>query len=92
VHVPADEAYKGINYLISGSGADVLKDAVLRLDAEGLAEHIVMPVHDELLFSFPTTDAAEMTARASELMLDTRLSVPLTVSASSPVERWSHAK
>jgi DNA polymerase-1 len=92
VHVPADEAYKGINYLISGSGADVLKDAVLRLDAEGLAEHIVMPVHDELLFSFPITDAAEMTARASELMLDSRLSVPLTVSASAPVERWSHAK
>lgn len=91
--VDKGKPYTGVNYLISGSGADVLKEATCRLDAAGLADFIVIPVHDEILFDFPAKDAEVLSKEAAALMEDREwFSVPLEVEASPPVERWSDAK
>lgn len=53
--IPVDPefAYKGINYLIQGTAADLLKTAMIRLDdwfmEQGLDAHLVMTIHDELV-------------------------------------------
>ena len=80
--------FKLVNYLMQGSGADVLKEATIRLDSAGLADHILVPVHDELVFSFPTDSAREMAAEAASIMEDHSFSVPLTVGASDPGATW----
>jgi len=77
-----------VNYLMQGSGADVLKEATVRLDYAGLSDFIMMPVHDELVFSFPTEEAEGMTKEACDLMEDHNFRVPLTVGASAPASTW----
>lgn len=87
--VPADpdKVYTLLNYLIQGSGADVLKEAVLRLDAAGLADNIVLPIHDELLLQFPTgeTDAPR---QAAAIMEDHSFAAPLTTDITGPMRAW----
>jgi len=86
------EEYKLVNYLVQGTGADVLKQAAARLDAIGLADYIVVPVHDELVFSFPAADAEELTTIAVETMRDDNYAVPLIAEASQPCFRWGECK
>jgi len=89
--MPDGELYKAINGLCQGSGADVLTKAVIRLDRAGLADSIIVPVHDEIVFSFPKDHGAEMAAEAAELMTDTAWKIPLTVDTSGPFDNWGEA-
>jgi DNA polymerase-1 len=67
---PADsgEEYKLVNALIQGTAADILKQVMVELDAMGLAEHLVMPVHDELIFDAPSESVDELTAEICSVM------------------------
>lgn len=92
VYPDPDRPYTGGNYRIQGSGADVLKTAVSRLEAAGYAECIVASVHDEILFTFPEEEAECMTHEVSSLMERDDTDPPLSVSSSPPVARWGEAK
>lgn len=84
-----DKLYALLNYLIQGSAADILKAKTVELNAAGLSDHIVIPVHDELLFSFPRDEAADMAHEAVGIMEEREaFKVPLTVDASGPYETW----
>jgi DNA polymerase-1 len=84
-----DKLYALINYLIQGSAADVLKDRLIALNAAGLDHHIVVPIHDEILWSFPEEDAAELAATAVEVMtMSDQFRVPLTVGCDGPLQTW----
>lgn len=83
-----DKIYTLVNYLMQGSGADVLKDAVIRLDQEGLADFIQVPVHDELTFCFPKDEWQGLSQQCASLMEDHTFSVPLPVEISKPGKSW----
>lgn len=83
----AYEAYKLVNYVVQGHGADVLKRAMVDLDNSGLGDYVVMPVHDELVFDAPSSIAEDVLADAMTLMTDDSTSVPLTVEGKI-VSRW----
>ena len=92
VVVDADKPYTGVNYLIQGSGADVLKEAVVQLDNAGLADYIVVPVHDELVFQFPQQEAQPLAAEAADVMTNRDwFSVPLTTDTKGPLTSWGQA-
>lgn len=92
ISMPPDETYKALNRTCQGTGADVLKSAMVRLDRHGLADYIVAPVHDELVFSFPKDEAVGMAAEAHRLMEDYQWDyVPLTCEVSGPFENWGEA-
>lgn len=88
--VEEDKTYALVNYLIQGSCADLLKSKLLDLDAAGLGEHIILPVHDEVLFSFPSGDEGEEMARLAVDVLGEyeAFDVPLPVSAAGPAPSW----
>lgn len=44
-------AYKGVNYFCQGSAYDVLSDTLIRLDDAGIADHVHLAMHDELVVS-----------------------------------------
>jgi hypothetical protein len=52
---------------------------MIRLDKAGLADYLVVPVHDEAVFSFPKETGAEMAAEAASCMEDRSFRIPLTV-------------
>lgn len=87
----ADEnsLYKLCNYLIQGTAADVLKKKIVALDMAGFGDEMLLCIHDEVLFDFPALGVGERSAYAANIMQDlTSFSVPLSVEASPPMDRW----
>ena len=82
------EYTQAANTNVQGHGADVLKVAFCRMAAEGLDEFFVLPQHDEGILCVPEPYAVEVGRLAGELMVDTKLSIPLTTDVSRPVQRW----
>lgn len=85
-----DALYKAVNGRQQGSGADCLKEALVRLDAAGLADNVVMPVHDELLMEFTEGDE-DVAQSAAELIEDHSFYVPLITEVKGPLDNWGQA-
>ncbi|MGM0425597.1 MAG: DNA polymerase, partial [Thermodesulfobacteriota bacterium] len=73
-----------INTLIQGSAADIIKLAMIQVDADPvlakLQAELILQVHDELLLEVPQAQAQEAGQRTAGIMSETvQLSVPLTV-------------
>ena len=84
-----------INYPIQGSAADIIKCAMIRVDAriraEQLKSHLVMQVHDELVLEVPEHEILKVKQLVDEEMghaVKTR--VPLKVDISHGAN-WSEA-
>jgi DNA polymerase-1 len=85
--------YALVNYLIQGTAAEVLKQAMVELDAVGLGDYLVLPIHDELLLEVPRELAQEAMHTVERVMSDlTSFKVPLTSSAVLFEDRWSIKK
>lgn len=80
--------YRGVNYLIQGTAADVMKDRLVALAAAGLLEYMVLPIHDEVMLDVPREDLDCAVQTVREVMPERgRFSVPLTVGV-DVVQRW----
>jgi DNA polymerase-1 len=86
VYGEADRLFALTNYLCQGSGADILKRAAIELDRCGYADRIIVPVHDEFVFSLPEGENAEDIRQIMETAVE--LTVPLTCEAEGPFENW----
>ena len=82
-----DHFYALVNYLIQGTSADVLKEALVRLDQAGLGPYMRLPVHDEVIFDVPDAEVDDLKYEIERVMRDDRWLVPLTVGAES-YDRW----
>jgi DNA polymerase-1 len=78
------------NYILQGSGADVLKVALNRIAAAGLSKYIYLPVHDEILFSLPSgPQGVELANELAILMtFKDEFIVPLTCAPAGPFNAW----
>lgn len=80
--------YKLLNYLVQGTGADVLKRAVVDADRAGIGDYLVLLVHDEMGFDVPEGEIEEVKATVKDVMEEhEKFTVPLTVDA-KVVDRW----
>jgi DNA polymerase-1 len=84
-----------INYPIQGSAADIIKQAMVKIDrrikAEGLASRLIMQVHDELVFEVPDQELIYMEQLVShEMEHAVEFSVPLKVDINYGLN-WSEA-
>jgi DNA polymerase-1 len=73
-----------INAPLQGSAADLIKVAMVRvacrIEESGLAAHMLLQVHDELIFDVPPSQLPELRATAKEAMEGAiELAVPLVV-------------
>lgn len=82
------EAYKAVNYLIQGTAADVLKAQIVALSRTWVGEHMLLPVHDEIIFEVPEDAQHEALETIRQVMPEReRFQVPLTVEAVA-CRRW----
>ncbi len=84
-----------INYPIQGSAADIIKMAMIRVDArvraENLYSRLIMQVHDELVFEVPEGELLRMELLVEqEMSLAVPARVPLKVDISYGAN-WSEA-
>lgn len=67
-----------VPYMVQGSAADIIKQAMLLLDKAGL--FTLLQVHDELLFELPEAEAEAAVPKIREIMENiVKLRVPLVV-------------
>ncbi|WP_232110008.1 DNA polymerase [Streptomyces buecherae] len=68
--LPVDKGrpYAALNYYIQSSARDITARAILELHKAGYTPWIRLPVHDELVFSFPRERAAELAEKAARIM------------------------
>ncbi|MEN8656255.1 DNA polymerase [Streptomyces sp. 21So2-11] len=60
--------FRALNYYVQGGSRDVTARALLELDKAGFTPYMRLPIHDEIVFSFPEKDAKEMSREAAKLM------------------------
>lgn len=87
---------EAINMPIQGTASDIVKMAMLKVDAalkrENLQTKMIMQVHDELLFEAPEAEVEKaMEIIKSEMESAVKLDVPLTVEIGAG-ENWMNAK
>jgi len=84
--------YALVNYLIQGWAAFLFKLKQLELDAAGLGEYLVAPVHDEIILEVPDDVLADAVHTLGKIMNDTTsFPVPITASVSYG-ERWGEKR
>jgi len=66
--VDQERPYAALNYCIQSTARDVLGRAMIKVHEAGLWEYALLPIHDEILFSFPKEDAEELCRHAGVTM------------------------
>lgn len=79
--------YVLLNYRTQGTAADVLKIKLVEMDAAGLGEYLVLPVHDEFILDVPEEEVHEVCRVIQDVMPVHDFSVPITVGV-DVVDRW----
>ena len=80
--------YALVNYLIQGLAAELFKMKLLELDAAGLGDWLVVPVHDEIILDVPNEHVIDAVVTLEKVMNDyDLLSVPVTAGVSF-AQRW----
>ncbi len=99
---PSERAFNeraAINAPIQGTAADIIRRAMVRMDAalaaERLGARMLLQVHDELVFEVPDDEVEATIAVARRVMVDAphpavQLSVPLQVDAKA-AKNWDEA-
>ena len=88
--LPCDEGrvYSLTNYMLQGHAAELLKDAIVRMDLAGLGEYMLLPVHDEVIFSVPREDAEDIMNTIGEVMSIKGMAVDVPADPEGPLRRW----
>lgn len=90
--LPSDvgRVYTLTNYILQGTAAELMKKAIIRLDAAGYADYMCMPIHDEMIFSLPESDAELAMADIADIMsyCNGEFEVDLPAEPEGPMDRW----
>ncbi|MFI6444681.1 DNA polymerase [Kitasatospora sp. NPDC050543] len=63
-----DRVYAATNYAVQSTARDVLCQALLDLEDAGLADYMLLPVHDELVAQAPEVEAEEIAREIGRIM------------------------
>lgn len=84
-----DKPYVGLNYQIQSTAAEIFKRGLVDMDAAGLGEYLLLPVHDEIIADVPAEDAEDVAKKMAEVVTDRdRYGVPITWSADVLPGAW----
>jgi DNA polymerase-1 len=88
---PRGESYKGVNYLIQGCAAGVIKKAMIDIDTllQDKQSNILLTIHDELVIEIHK-DEEDLIPQIRELMEDRdTFRVPILVNAEKTTTDWA---
>ena len=95
LNVDPDFAYRATNYRIQGSAAEMMKISMLKcneyLKSTGLDAHIILTVHDELIFEINRKHAYPWLLRELKRIMEDHekyVHIPMSVNISRVRERW----
>jgi DNA polymerase I-like protein with 3'-5' exonuclease and polymerase domains len=81
-----------LNHLVQGSARDIFCDGLLALEDAGLDEHLLLPLHDELVIAVPEDTAEYAAAAIADLVRSELDGVNLPVSWKVGGRSWASVK
>jgi len=93
-HIKADFAYKGVNYLVQGTSADILSERMVEISKylQDKRSNIVLQVHDEIICEIHESELGLIPKRIKELLEQNSLDIPLKVDMELCVKSWANKK
>ncbi|MFI6684942.1 DNA polymerase [Streptomyces sp. NPDC050485] len=88
LYVDRRRPYAALNYAVQSASRDVTGRAILRLHQAGYGPFMLLPVHDELIFQFPTEHALKATTKAAQIMKETMSGVLIDTDVSVYGKSW----
>ncbi|MFJ2244882.1 DNA polymerase [Streptomyces sp. NPDC087862] len=86
--VDRDRIYAALNYFIQSTSRDVTARALIELDRAGYTPFVRLPIHDELVFSFPKEQAVELAEKTARIMEMTVRGLLIPVDAEIGEQSW----
>ena len=83
--------YRAVNYLIQGLAAEIFKGSLIELHNAGLGDHLLVPIHDEILTTIRETEAEEFAHTLIEVMSGELGPVPIEADAEVIGRSWGDA-
>lgn len=92
-HLPLDRdrLYAATNYVCQSLARDVLAQAIVDLFDQGLGDHLLLPVHDELVAQAPKEDAEEIARLIGQTMTREFKGVPVSSTGEVAGPSWGSA-
>jgi len=86
-----DFAYKGVNYLVQGTSADLLSERMLKVDnyLEDKKSNILLQVHDEIICEVHDSELNEIPPNIQNLLQENSLGIPLEVDVEVCNPSWA---
>ncbi|MEU3690488.1 DNA polymerase [Streptomyces narbonensis] len=81
-------AFRGTNYFVQSGSRDITCRALIRLHYAGLTKHMLLPIHDEILFSVPVEHADTAARMTDELMRETVLGLEIPTDPDRGGKSW----
>jgi len=88
VGAPKSRHYALSNYIMQGSGVDMIKEALVKIDEAGLDEHLRFVMHDELLLNLPPDTGVSIAEQVRQLMYVEFRGIPFEAHVSGPGKNW----
>jgi len=89
--IPADVAYKGVNYLVQGTSADILNERIICVYdyLKDKKSNLLLQVHDEIICEIHETELEVLPAAIQGLMEVNSLNIPLRVDIDLCTPSWA---
>jgi len=92
--IPSDFSYKGVNYLVQGTSADILNERMVEVHEylKDKRSNLVLQVHDEIICEIHNEELNDVTLKIKELMEVNSLNIPLKVDVEVCKTSWATKK
>ena len=89
--IPADYSYKGVNYLVQGTAADILNERMLEIHEylKDKKSNILLQVHDEIICEIHEQELSWLPLEIKQLMQENSLNIPLVVDMEECSPSWA---
>ena len=92
--IPSEFAYKGVNYLVQGTSADILNERMIKVYdyLKDKKSNILLQIHDEILCEIHDDELRELPLQIQRLMEENSLDIPLKVDIDVCEGSWAVKK
>ena len=93
-HVPFDKGYKGVNYLVQGTSADILNERMItvREVLKNTKSQLLVQVHDEVISEIASNEIETVVPLIQNTLKENSLGIPLQVDMEICDPSWSSKK
>lgn len=85
-----DRTYAATNYVVQSTARDLLAQALVDLDKAGLGDHLLLPVHDEIVAQADAVDAEAVVKEIGDVMDGVFKGIPIVSDPEVYGASWGH--